>query len=273
MRDCFLYLLLLLLTKSALADEAINVFVSILPQAYLTERIGQDKVEVQVMLQPGVAAETFDPAMKQIAKLNLTDIYFQIGIPFEKKWMPTFAAQYEKMKIVSCCEALFPNRKPELDNHVWVSPRNAEKLALQIKQELSALMPEHAEYFHENYSQLITDLNNLDQEIVSILRNRRHDYFVTTHASLGHFAEDYGLKQVALEYQGREPGPRRMMKIVSLARDENINTIFRQTGHQSPAAEVFDRELNIRTVDFDPLANDYLTNIRGIARSIAESLK
>ena len=68
---------------AANTEGKINVFVSILPQKYLVERIGGNRVDVSVMVKPGLSPETYEPTPKQMAALNTARIYFRIAVPFE----------------------------------------------------------------------------------------------------------------------------------------------------------------------------------------------
>ena len=68
----------------ARADEGrVKVFVSVLPQAMLVERVGGKHVEVAVMVQPGHSPATYEPTPRQLAELSRARIYFRVGAPFE----------------------------------------------------------------------------------------------------------------------------------------------------------------------------------------------
>ena len=94
-----LLILLLSIAQIALA-RPLKVFVSILPQKYFVEKIGGDSVEVAVMVQPGASPATYEPKPKQMVALAKSDIYFAIGVPFEKTWLPKIVAANPKMHIV-----------------------------------------------------------------------------------------------------------------------------------------------------------------------------
>ena len=89
----FLKALLILLSLQCVwltnvhAENKIIVFVSILPQQYFVQQIGNDLVDVRVMVGPGQNPATYEPTPQQMAALYKADIYFRIGVPFESAWL------------------------------------------------------------------------------------------------------------------------------------------------------------------------------------------
>ncbi len=65
----------------------ISVFVSIPPQKQFVQKIGGNRVDVHVMLPPGESPETYSPSPEMLATLATANLYFQIGVPFEKNWV------------------------------------------------------------------------------------------------------------------------------------------------------------------------------------------
>jgi len=263
-------LLSLLSPKSAFPRDVLQVFVSIPPQQYLVKSIGGELVDVKVMLKAGESPETFDPGLKKVSDLNNADLYFQIGVAFEDKWLGTI--KNKGTKVVACCDDIIKTRSISFDNHIWTSARNAQLLAASIKQELTLIDPEHAFHYEQRYSKLIEELKKLDKEINAELSDRTTHFFITSHAALAHYADDYGLTQLALEYEGKELGARSLVAIVKQARKEQIQTLFVQTQHRSAVAAAFADEIDARVVVFDPLDGDYINNMRAITKKIVEAV-
>lgn len=262
---------LLLCAFSIAASEApLNVFVSIPPQKYLVERIGKEHVEVNVLLKPGHAAETFEPAPKQLAALAASEVYFRIGMPFESVWIDLIQQANSELKVVPCCANLPVDTG--LDSHVWMSPNNALLLAGEINRQLVLLDPAHQQDYDRNYSELVRDLEQLNTDIKDLLSRPRTAYFIVNHASLGHYARDYGLVQLALEKEGRELGSKSLGQVINKARQEGIRLLLVQKQHQSAGAVAVARELGARQVEIDPLRADYLTNLRYLTSVIAKAV-
>jgi zinc transport system substrate-binding protein len=254
------------LPDTLIAGEPLRISVSVPPQQYLVERIGNEFVDVQVILKPGDSPETFDPSAKQISKLNSTQLYFRIGVAFEKKWITLLKKNNTQIKVIDCCEDIIGNHSLSLDNHVWTSARNLQLIAAIVKNELIKADPLHTLEFEQNYLDLIVELEQLDNEIYALLNQRRTDYFIISHAALGHFANDYGLIQMSLENEGKELGAHSLVNIVRQARLEKIRTLFVQKQHSSATALAFANEIGAQLIEVDLLDSDYLTNLRSITK-------
>lgn len=81
-------------------EEPISVFVSILPQEYLVERIGGERVSVQALVQPGHSPHTYDPSPRQMAALSRARVFFRIGVGFERGFLPKIEAAHPGLLIV-----------------------------------------------------------------------------------------------------------------------------------------------------------------------------
>jgi zinc transport system substrate-binding protein len=260
------------------AQDTINVFVSILPQKYLVERVGGERVTVNVLVRPGLNPETYEPTPKQMAGLSDADIYFRMAVPFESVWIKKISSINSDIKIIECCGELVigdpVNHDHEFDSgiandaHIWTSPKNAVVLAKIIKSALSEFEPESAEYFEKNYMVLVSDLNDLDHYIRTSLKDIENRYLIVAHPSWGHFAEEYGLQQISIEQHGSEIKARQLSKLVEFARKENIHTIYTQKQFNAASARILAREINGRIVELDPLAEDYINNLRHLTQSI-----
>ena len=276
-----LFLLLVLAGMSSVrAQEKIMVFVSILPQKYLVERIGGERVQVEVMVRPGVNAETYEPSPRQMTALTATDVYFRIGVPFEKIWIKKISSVNPGLRIIDCCEELMAERfHAEKDNvedddthiydaHVWTSPRNALYIGDVILKALTALDPAGREYYANNHALLVQDLNNLDQYIRDLFANLPNRYLVVAHPSWSYFADDYDLTQVALVRHGVELRPRELADLVELTRNNKVHTVYIEKQFESSAARLLAREINADIVVLDPLAEDYIDNLKKVAQAI-----
>lgn len=88
------------------AEGKIPVFVSIVPQKFFVEQIGRDRVDVQVMVEPGASPHTYEPKPQQMRALSKARVYFAIGLPFEHVWLGKIAAANRDMKIVHTDEGI-----------------------------------------------------------------------------------------------------------------------------------------------------------------------
>ena len=92
------------------------------------------------------------------------------------------------------------------------------------------------------------------------------------HPAWGYFAEEYGLQQIAIEKDGKEPTAEGLQEIIDLARRENIKVIFIQSQFNAGIAASIAEEIDATVISIDPLSEDYINNLKHVADAIAEKL-
>ena len=89
------------------------------------------------------------------------------------------------------------------------------------------------------------------------------------HPAWSYFAETYDLKQVAIEHQGKEPGPRMLQKIINIGKKLKIKTIFVQKQFGLSVAKNVSKIIGANVQEIDPLAENYFENMRKTAKAIS----
>jgi zinc transport system substrate-binding protein len=246
-----------------------SVFVSILPQKYFVERIAGSQAEVSVMVGPGDSPATYEPMPRQIDALSRARVYFQIGVPFERVWMTRLRAANTGMVVVDTTVGI---QRRLGDPHVWTSPMLVKSMAGRIRDAFVKLDSTHAEDYEHNYRRFAADLDALDAEIRARLSSNAGDAFLVFHAAWGYFAEAYGLRQIAIEAEGKEPGPRTLARVISEARALGIKAVFVQPQFSRASAEMIAQQIGGRVIAVDPLAENYIENMRHVVASFAEAM-
>ena len=275
--------------SAAASTGAFNVTVSILPEKYFVERIGGESVSVNVMVGPGDSPHTYEPKSDQMTALSHSALYFAIGVDFENAWMDRIAAANPGMKIVDVSAGLekIPMTSHhhagetaaagsadtgELDPHVWTSPENVKAIAKTIYQALAESDPAHQAEYQTNLDAFLQDIDGLESDIQASLTNISSNTFIVFHPSWGYFARDFGLEQIPIEIQGSEPSAQELAGIIDEAKAENAKVIFGQPEFSSRTADYIAREINGQVILIDPLAEDWLENLRGVAKTFAQVL-
>ena len=257
----------------------IRAVVTILPQKEMVEAVGGDKVVVTVMIPPNQSPHTYAPTPSQMVEVSKADVYFMVGsgIEFETARMDQIKAQNPKMKVVNCSAGikLMETVGPEgatKDPHVWLSPRNAKVMVQNIYDALVELDPQDAEYFKQNLQEYTSRLDALDRELRQLFEGKANQSFLVYHAAWAYFARDYGLREMVIEEGGKKPGPAGVAKIVEQAKRNGIHVVFVSPQFDQSSAKVIAREIGGRVVAVDPLAENYIENLRSVANSLAEGL-
>ena len=249
----------------------LKVVVTILPQAEFVEKVGGNMVEVIVMVPPGASPHTYEPTPRQLIEVSEADIYFQVGsgIDFERSFMRKIIEVNRRMLVVNCSEGI---KIVDGDPHVWLSPRNAEVMVRNIYKGFAALDPENEEYYRRNMEVYVEELRKLDEEIRNILRNLSVRCFMVYHPAWRYFAREYNLTQIPVEKEGKEPTVQGMIALVNQARRLGVKAIFASPEFDKKKAEAIAESFGGRIIFVDPLAKDYVENLREVAFKIAWSL-
>ncbi len=112
-------------------------------------------------------------------------------------------------------------------------------------------------------------LTALDAEVAQRIAVSPTRSFMIFHPGLTYYARDYGLRQIALENDGKEPSARQLAETVALARAEKITKVLYQSEFPRRIVEVAAAEIGAEPVEIDILGYDIVGNILKITEIIA----
>ncbi len=277
--------------EAARAAEKMAVFVSIVPQQYFLQQIGGDRLQIEVMVQPGASPATYEPRPRQMVALTRAKAYFAIGAPFERAWLDKIAAANPSMPIVHTDQGIeklpmathvldHPAQEANethdhgyLDPHIWLSPRRVIIQAQTILAALKHIDPAHAHQYQADCDAFVNRLQALDAQLTTWFENKQGLEFMVFHPSWGYFAHDYGLVQVPVEIEGKSPKPAQLGQLIAHARARQIKIIFAQPQFSTKSVQQIAREIDGRVVFADPLALNWSDNLRSVADAFGAALK
>jgi zinc transport system substrate-binding protein len=251
----------------------IKAVASIAPLGEFAREVGGERVLVTVLVPPGAEPHTFEPSPSQMKEVAEADLYVQNGAGLEY-WMEWLRSVNEKMLVIDSSEGTtLISEDGEADPHIWLSLRNAEQQVKNICDGLIKLDPAGRDAYLGNREGYLLRLRELDQELNQSFAGVKKRIFIVHHPAWTYFARDYNLEQVPLMEGEREPGPRHLQEVIELGRKNNITAIFVEPEFNPRAAEVIAREMNASIVYLEPLADNYLENMRQAGEKISESLE
>lgn len=261
-------------------SDKIGVVVSIAPEAEFVQKIGGDKVKITTMVPSGVNPHTYEPLPEQLKETDNARMYAMVGsgLEFENVWMDKLRDSNKRMLIVNCSKGIsfIPNQEigdeNQYDTHVWVSPRNAEIMAENIYKGLVEIDPANKDYYKSNKDNYIHELNNSDKDINQTLTSTKNKNIMVYHPSWAYFCRDYGLKQISVEDNGKEPTPQGMKTLIDQAKNENIKVIFISPQFSRKSAETIASEIGGQVVILDDLNRNYLQNLNTIKYAFKKAL-
>ncbi|MBW2297862.1 MAG: zinc ABC transporter substrate-binding protein [Deltaproteobacteria bacterium] len=274
----------------------IPVSVSIAPQAFFIEKVGGDRISVHVLLPPGRSPATYAPTPLQVSNLMRSVLFFRIGVPFETALIPGIEQSAKQLKIVDTRKGITlrrMSREPHLqkddgpaetqthaahghggdDPHIWLDPSLVMIQAATMRDALVDVDPDGAEFYRDNYRVFAEELGLLDERIRKVLAPVQGARLLVFHPSFGYFADAYGLKQIAVEKEGKAPKGKELAHLIKMARQENVRIIFVQPQFDRHAAEKIAAVIDGAVIPLDPLARDYIRNLEAMAYAAADALK
>jgi zinc transport system substrate-binding protein len=247
------------------------VVATVLPLGHFVRKVAGDLVSVEVLIPPGASPATYEPTIRQMAALQDASLLVKVGhphFPFERAWLDRLLEDRRDLKVVSGAQGLPLSGE---DPHVWVSPANVRKMTESIARALVEMLPEHREDVETRRDAFLEEIATLDRELRSSLGPYRGRKFLVFHPAWGHFAEAYGIRQISIEHEEKEPGPKELAHLVELARQESVRVVFIQPQFNRASAELVAGEIGARVVVVDPLAPDWADNLRNVAHAFREA--
>ena len=252
-----------------------------------------------VLVSPGDDPHAYQPTDAEISQAVQSAVYFRIGVPFESgPWFQAISNS-GKLEVVDTRQGIELRRMRSdihaaeardhhdhdhaphehhahhghggRDPHIWTSPRLLKIQARTVTESLSKLAPEQEDQFRRNLAALEAKLDEADATIREKLAPYAGRAMFVFHPAWGYFADEYGLRQVAVEVEGKEPSDRELTELQRLARRENAQVIFVQPQISGQSAEAVAGAVGARVEVLDPLAKDPLAELLRAAEILAES--
>lgn len=249
------------------------VVVSIAPQAFLVNRLAGESLEVAVLIPSGANHETYEPTIAELQELARAKLFIKVGHPnfaFETTWLPQLLRDHPALPVVDTSKnlALLSD-----DPHTWVAPANMRIMAKTIHDALVGLLPLQRSILDDRLKILLSEIEALDAKTRQTLASKKRSKFLVMHPAWGYWAQAYGLEQMSIEQDGKEPDPRGLSLLLDQARAEHIRTLFVEPRRDNHTAQSIARELRADLVTLDPMARDWLENQRHVAMAVSKALR
>lgn len=275
-------LLLLSCGRNGADPGAPVITVSIAPYKYFIEKIAGDDYIVNVMVPAGANPHIYEPYPDQITSLRKSVAYISNGyLGFEMTWLDRFYEVNGSMLKLSLGDNIEPlesdhhhdgDHVESADPHYWVSPGCARIMAETLKEFLCDLNPSRSAYFETNYRQLDSIIISVENTAIELFSGHRNRSFMIFHPNLGYLARDFGLEEITVEYEGKEPPPSRLKELIDRARRDNLKMIFVQKEYDTKNAKAIADEIGAEIKIIDPLSEDWKSSTLEIIYSLNKSL-
>ena len=187
----------------------------------------------------------------------------------------------KKMLVVDCSQGIElqetsgeNEHEPEaMDPHIWMSPLNATIMVQNICDGLVQVDPPNRAYYEQNRDDYLQNLTKLDQDMRNSLSSITKRIFMVYHPALSYFARDYNLTMLFVEEEGKEPTAADIARLIKQAKEYNIKVIFASPQFNPESARVIAKAIGGKVVFIDPLAREYIVNLRLLLDELVQAME
>lgn len=248
-----------------------TITVTIEPLRYFTERIAGNRFTVHTMVPAGSNPETFEPTATQMQALAQSDIYIKVGeIGFEQSTLKRILSNTPHTFVVDASRGIptLATTHHHGDPHTWMSCKNARQIAQNIYAALVKTDSADSLFYRHNLTQFLSEIAHVDSTVRHTLAKSKAKAFLIYHPSLTYFAHDYGLKQITIEEEGREPSARQLQHVVQEARKQGVRTLFIQKEFAARNVDVVAQSLPLIQTEINPLSYQWAKEMVETARKL-----
>ena len=268
-----------------------SLAVTIEPQRYFAEKIAGDRFAVYAVVPAGQSPETYDPAPHEMINIAQSKAYLQIGrIGFEQAWMQTIRENNRNLKFFDLSEGVRWIGEDEqheegeeekeaetdthhhhhggIDPHIWNATGSAKLIAQNTLKAFEELDPENQTIYQDNYRKLIQEIDETAQQIHNMLDTLSCRTFIIYHPALTYYANEFNLRQLSIESEGKEPSVASLKELIDEAQKAQVRVVFVQQEFDRKHAEQVAAEIGARTVVINPLDRRWNEQMINIAKEL-----
>lgn len=206
-------------------DGKLNIVTTIFPEYDWVSNItsGAEDVNITLLLENGADLHSYQPTAEDIVKISSCDVFIYVGGESDK-WVDDAlkGAANKEMTVINLLDILGtkakeeetvegmqaeheekdgkeePEEEAELDEHVWLSLKNASMLCGKISDKLSEKDAKNKELYSKNTENYLKKLNELDARYKAVRDSAKYDTLIfADRFPFRYLIDDYNLKYYA----------------------------------------------------------------------------
>ena len=233
-------------------SKNIKIMVSVYPLKEFADKIAGDKAEITTMVPDNMEPHDYEPKTRDFQSLMKSDAFIYNGLGLES-WVDEVnnVIENKDVLIVDSSDGIDVRKEGDIiDPHCWLSLKEAQKQAENIKNTLVELDNDNKDYYEQNYELFANELEDLYNEYKEKFDSIENKNFVTGHAAFGYLCRDFGLQQKSVEnlLSEGEPTPKQLEELVTFCKENNIKTIFSESLASPKVSETLAKEVGAEVV-------------------------
>lgn len=252
-----------------------TIFVTITPMQSIIEEITAGDFDIEVIVPKGASPETFEPTPKQVTSFSDAEFIFSTGIiDFEQSLVERISGDAEVVNlsngielIAGSCSHGNHKHKHGVDPHIWTSPRALRTMVTNAHKAIMAHYPDSVKYT-EATGRLLERIDALDTYCATRIKAEGVEAMMIYHPAYTYYARDYGIEQIAIEHDGKEPSLRQTTALIEKAKEHGVKAILRQPQYSEDKVRAIANDADAEIITTDPLAEDILGEIERVTEII-----
>lgn len=257
------------------AEEGPSFLVTIEAQKYFLKRIAGPEAKVFTLIPPGYDPHSFEPKAGDVKIMATTKAYFTIGLGEEKQWIKKVQAVSPKGKIFNMWKAEegpggSKGQTHDQDPHVWLSPSLGKEIARNTFKALVDMDPDNRSAYQRGLIACLEELESFKKTLEQRISGCNRKAFLTYHPAFGLFAEEFGLRQISIEREGREPKPKDLIRTEDEIKKHGIKTLLVQPGSPRSSQKAFAQRLGLSMKSVDPIVEGWMAELEKVVSTLCE---
>lgn len=252
-----------------------TIFVTITPMQSIIEEITAGDFDIEVIVPKGASPETFEPTPKQVTSFSDAEFIFSTGlVDFEQSLIERISGDAEVINlsngielIAGSCSHGNHKHKHGVDPHIWTSPRALRTMVTNAHKAIMAHYPDSVKYT-EATGRLLERIDALDTYCATRIKAEGVEAMMIYHPAYTYYARDYGIEQIAIEHDGKEPSLRQTTALIEKAKEHGVKAILRQPQYSEDKVRAIANDAGAEIITTDPLAEDILGEIERVTEII-----
>lgn len=237
----------------------LQVISSFNPLYEFSQNVGQEKVDVTLLIPVGVEPHDWEPTVKDVQRMQNADLIIINGIGFEN-WVDNLEETGYSGEIIDTSNGILIKNTNEIssvsgDPHIWLNPVYAKIQVQNIANAFSNSDPINEQYYQSNAAKYIEELDLLDSKIRAELFDCNNN-FIAFHDAFSYFADEYNLNQhtiISSNDSHGEATAKTLENIISTAKKFNINVIFAEESVNTRTSTIIANEIGGKVLVLSPL--------------------
>ena len=272
-------------------NSKLEVISSFNPLYEFSQIVGQEKVDVMLLVPVGVEPHDWEPTIKDVQQLQKSDIIVINGIGFEN-WVDDLIENNYSGIIVDTSNGINIIQSDKQheeeqheehdhalgDPHIWLNPVYAKIQVQNIANAFSNSDPKNSQFYHTNAEEYNKKLDLLDLKIRNELSNCNND-FIAFHDAFSYFANEYDLNQYTILTSTNSHGEvtaKTLENVISKARELNIKVIFSEETVNTKTSQIIANEIGGKVLVLSPLEivsdDNYISKMTQNLENLKEAL-